>query len=137
MNSKIKNRSSPVKASDFSISLCSDLSYPLSITYQLFWFSDEITQFLKKNVFYRASNGVIIGAMAGFTYERVKMEGTTRVYLLGFDSYSNKDCYELLQITCFSEEEKLAIHKQVIEALHELTDVACQRNGSSYMTWPI
>jgi hypothetical protein len=137
MDSKIKNRGSPVNASDFAINLCSDMSIPLNITYQLFWFSDDITRYLKKNVFFRASNGVIFGALAGFTYERVKMEGTTRVYLLGFDSNTSKDCFNQLRITCLSEEEKLATHKQVISALHELTDEVCHRNGSSYMVWPI
>jgi len=137
VNSKIKNRSSPIKASDFAISLCSDTSFPLSITYQLFWFSDEITQFLKKETFFRASNGIIVGALAGFTYDRVKMERRTTTYLLGFDSYANKDCYNQLTVSFLSEEEKFATHREILLALHELTDAACQRNGSSYLAWPI
>jgi hypothetical protein len=137
MDSKIKNRGSPVKASDFAISLCSDMSYPLSITYQLFWFSDEITQFLKKNTFFKSRNGIIVGPFAGFTYDRLKMEGTERVYLLGFESHANKNCYDKLIINFLSEEEKLATHRRILLALKELTEKACQMNGSSFMMWPI
>jgi hypothetical protein len=137
MDSKIKNKSTPVQASDFAISLCSNMSYPLSITYQLFWFSDEITQFLKKNTFFKSSSGIIVGPFAGFTYDRVKMEGTESVYLLGFDSFANKNCYDKLIITFLNEEEKLVTHRRILLALKELTEEAYQMNGSSFMVWPI
>jgi hypothetical protein len=138
LDSKIKNRGHPISATDYAISLCADLSYPLLITYQLFWFADEISRFLRKRVFYRTRNGIIIGPQKDFKYERVRMERSTTTYLFGFDSNFTKECYNTLIINCFSEEEKLATHKQVLEALHELVDSAYHNKiGSAYMMWPI
>lgn len=134
----LKNRGSPMRARDFEVSLCVDLTFPLLITYQLFWFSEKITEFLKKQKFFQSNNGIIIGALDGFTYERTKMEGTERVYLLGFGSYHCSNCYNKLNICCSSEEEKLMLNEQIISAIHELIDtVQSNKDGSSYMIWPI
>ncbi|TFG74416.1 MAG: hypothetical protein E4H21_10860 [Thermodesulfobacteriales bacterium] len=107
------------------------------ITYQLFWFTDEITRFLELEFYFRSKSGIIMGALNDFTYERVKMEGTERVYLLGFGSNSQKECYKEITIYCSSEEEKLAIHEQVMSSLHELVEKSYGMKGSSYMSWPL
>lgn len=134
----LKNRGSPPRARDFEVSLLIDLSFPLLITYQLFWFSEKIPEFLAKHKFFQSTNGIIIGALNDFTYERAKMEGGESVYLLGFGSNIKSECYKQLKILCMSEEEKLALNEQIITAIHELVDaVQSNENGSSYMIWPI
>ncbi len=134
----LKNRGSPIRAHDFEVSLLVDLSFPLLITYQLFWFTEKITEFLSKQKFFQSSSGIIIGALNDFTYERTKMEGAERVYLLGFGSYHCSSCYNKLNIRCSSEEEKLMLNEQIISAIHELIDaVQANERGSAFMAWPI
>jgi len=133
-----RNKGHPVSMNDFEVSVMADLTFPLIITYQLFWFSDNITQFLAKERFYQASNGIIIGSLDDFTYERTEMEGAERVYLLGFGSNKSSNCYKEMKILCMSEEEKLTLHMQISSAIHELVDKAQNcKDGSSYMVWDI
>lgn len=127
-----------MRAHDFEVSLMVDLSFPLLITYQLFWFSPRIPEFLAKHKFFQSNSGIIIGALNDFTYERAKMEGAESVYLLGFGSNIKSECYKQLKILCMSEEEKLILNERIISAIHELIDaVHSNTDGSPYMVWPI
>lgn len=133
-----KNKGHPLSMNEFEITMKCDLSFPLILSYQLFWFSEKVTEFLKKQVFFKASNGVIIGALDDFTYERTKMEGRESIYLLGFGSNTSSGSFKELQLLCLSEEEKLTIHKQITLAIHDLVDaVQGNKDGSSYMSWCI
>jgi len=133
-----KNRGHPLLMNDFDVTIKCDLSLPLTITYQLFWFSDAVTKYLKKSTFFKSSNGIVIGALDDLTYERTKMEGTERVYLLGFGSNKSSNCFKELRLVCLSEDEKLTTHRQIISAIHELIDnVHNNKNGSSFIEWPI
>lgn len=123
---------------EFEVTMMADLSFPLIITYQMFWFSDKITEYLKKHVFFKASNGIVIGALDDLTYERTKMEGRETVYLLGFGSNKSSGSFKQLKLLCLSEDEKLTIHKQIVLAIHELVDaVQANESGSSFMAWRI
>lgn len=132
-----KNKGSPLEMNDFEVTLLCDLTFPLISIYQLFWFSDKVTDFLRKNNF-TSSVGVIIAPADGFTYERVKMERSETTCLLGFGSNTKGNCFQPLRILCFSEEEKLTIHKQIIQSIHELIEKVQEREtGSFHVEWTI
>ncbi len=131
---------SPITASDYAISMLCNAQTPLILEFQLFWFEDEITEFLSRcsAEMWIASNGIRVGLADDFTYTPCGME-TKEGYLTGFAGNTQSNCYNKLRMSFRTEEEKLGIRDDIIQAVHELVDAAMPSDhiGSPRLHWDL
>jgi len=102
------------------ISLYSDVSQPLMLHLQLFWFDDLVSEFMRKVKVFRSKSGPIIQLSDHFTYEPLVMEHKEVVYLYGFESNHDAGAYDTIKVLCSSDEEKVTIRDSISNALQEL-----------------
>jgi len=123
----------PITASDYAVSMLCNAQTPLILEFQLFWFEDEITEFLSRcpAEMWIASNGIRIGLADDFTYTSCGMETLKEGCLTGFASNTQSNCYNKLRMSFRTEEEKLTMKDDIIKAIHELVDVAMPSNHIS------
>jgi hypothetical protein len=114
-----------------TISVFTDVSDPLTLKIQLFWFDDLITEFLTRVKSYVTESGPVITLDDSFKYIPVEMEGSTTIHLLGFHSNITAAAYEPLIIKCDTEEEKLRIREEICNAFLELSQASIQQGYPS------
>lgn len=137
----LKYREDPVAASDYAATLYIDESIPLILEMQLFWFMPELAEYLKKHVFFEASNHVKIFGCKAFTYMPFKMDALAEQhgsgYLLGFESNQQAECYSKISVHFDTEEEKVHNKVSVIQAINELIRVATpdRQSCGPIFTW--
>ena len=128
-----------ISASDYAVSILIDSVSPLILEIQLMWFCQEITDYIKKELFYQTSNGIRIGynSELSFTYTPSKMEPIG--YLLGFGSNKSGHSYNKAIIHCKSEEEKFRLAKDISMAIHELVQIAIPLDqlSSPWLKWSL
>lgn len=117
---------------DGLISLYADISEPLILRIQLFWFENVIAEFMQKVKVFCSKSGPIIRISDHFTYVPIEMERRETTYLYGFDSNQSPHNYDVVKILCKSEEEKLALRDNISNALQELGIAAVQSNYPTY-----
>lgn len=127
-----------ISASDYALSMFVDLTSPLILEIQLMWFCQDITDYLKKELFLQTSNGIRIGYNSefSFTYTPSKMEPSLG-YLLGFGSNQSSRSYNKAKVHCKSEDEKFRLSEDISVAIHELIQIAIPNSqlGSSWLKW--
>lgn len=120
VKSKEMCNNSPVSSlPDGLISLYTDMSQPLILQLQLFWFDDLISEFMRKVKVFRSRSGPIIMLSDHFKYEPSKMEGDEIIHLYGFASNHDSGAYDTIKILC-NDEEKVIIKNKISNALQEL-----------------
>jgi hypothetical protein len=139
-NIKLHQRLKAVDVGDYGMTLFTDLSTPLIIEFQLFWFDERITEFLSRapGEMFVCSNGIRIGLASEFKYTPAEME-TEEGYLTGFSSNTQFHCYDKMTITVDTEEEKFGVCTEVTQALSELVRAATnlQPGVSPVIRWSI
>lgn len=107
-----------------TLSVFTDVTDPLILRVQLFWFDDLVTEFLTKVKSYVTESGPVITLDDSFKYMPVEMEGNTVIHLFGFHSNHTAAAYEPLIIKCDTEEEKLRIRELLCNAFLELSQAS-------------
>lgn len=129
-----------ISAKDYALSILVNSTTPMVLEIQLMWFNQEITNYMIKELFFQASNGIVVGYNSefSFTYTPSKME-PQRGYLLGFGSNKSGKSYNKATIHCKSEEEKFRLANDISLAIHELIQEAIptKQPSSPWLVWNI
>ena len=129
-----------INAGDYGVTMFVDVSTPLIIEFQLFWFDERITEFLSRAPaeMFVCSNGIRIGLGAEFKYTPAEME-TEEGYLTGFSSNTQFDCYDKMFVNVGNDEEKSGVCKEITQAISELVRASSdlQPGVSPVINWTL